>query len=100
MGVVEDAIGEAINLGSGHDHHVGDMAEIVNKLTGNKSGIKYTERREWDAKTCLLLSIKKAQDILGYKPKMGFEEGLKKLTNDLLTNGKTSTRVRSFDLNV
>lgn len=78
MGVVEDAIGEAINLGSAHDHRVVNMAEMVNGLTGNKSGIKYTERRDWDAKTCLLSSICKAHDILGYKPKMGFEEGLKK----------------------
>jgi len=78
MGVVEDAIGEAINLGSGHDHRVRDMAEIVNGLTSNNSGIKYTERRNWDAKTCLLSSITKAHDILGYKPKTGFEDGLEK----------------------
>jgi UDP-glucose 4-epimerase len=78
MGVVDEAIGEAINLGSGHDHRVGDMAEIVNSLTGNKSGIKYTKRRDWDAKTCLLSSIDKAQDILKYKPKTSFEEGLEK----------------------
>lgn len=76
MGIVEEAIGEAINLGSGSDHQVRAMAEIVNSLTGNKSGIKYIERRDWDAKTCLLSSIGKAQDILGYKPKVTFEEGL------------------------
>jgi nucleoside-diphosphate-sugar epimerase len=78
MGVVEEAVGEAINLGSGIDHKVGDMAQIVNKLTGNKAGIKYTERRNWDAKTCLLSSIDKAKDILNYKPKMGFEDGLER----------------------
>jgi nucleoside-diphosphate-sugar epimerase len=76
MGIVENAIGEAINLGSAHEHRVGDMAEMVNGLTGNKSGIKYTERRDWDAKTCLLSSIDKAKDILGYKPKINFEDGL------------------------
>jgi nucleoside-diphosphate-sugar epimerase len=86
MGVIEDAIGEAINLGSAHDHRVGDMTEIVNKLTGNKSGIKYTERRDWDAKTCLLSSIGKAQDILGYEPKTGFEEGLEKTYQWFLDN--------------
>ena len=78
MGIVDDAIGEAINLGSGNDHRVKDMAEIVNDLTSNKSGIKYTERRNWDAKTCLLSSIDKAHDILGYKPKTHFEDGLKR----------------------
>jgi len=34
MGVVEDAIGEAINLGSGLDHRVRDMAVMVNELNG------------------------------------------------------------------
>lgn len=76
MGVVEEAVGEAINLGSGLDHRVGDMAEIVNDLSNNKSGIKYTPRRDWDAKTCLLSSIDKANNILGYKPKTGFHDGL------------------------
>ena len=72
------------------------MAEIVNDLTGNKSGIKYTERRDWDAKTCLLSSIDKAENILGYKPKMGFEEGLKITHNGLLKIRKILMRVWSF----
>lgn len=78
MGVVEDAIGEAINLGSSKETKVGDMANMVNQLANNDSGIKFTERRDWDAKTCLLSSIDKARDILGYKPKMEFKEGLNK----------------------
>ncbi|UTB33119.1 MAG: NAD-dependent epimerase/dehydratase family protein [Methanobacterium sp. ERen5] len=78
MGFVDEAIGEAINLGSAHETRVVDMAEMVNQLTGNKSGIKYTERRDWDAKTCLLSSVDKANDILGYKPKIEFNEGLEK----------------------
>ena len=86
MGINEEAIGEAINLGSGYDHKVGEMAEIVNRLTENKSGIKYTERRDWDAKTCLLSSIDKAQNILGYKPKMNFEDGLKRTQDWFVEN--------------
>lgn len=34
MGIEEEAIGEAINLGSGKDHRVIDMANKVNELTG------------------------------------------------------------------
>lgn len=49
-GIIEDAIGEAINLGSVHDHRIGVIAEMVNGLIGNKSFIKYAERRDWDAK--------------------------------------------------
>ncbi len=77
MGLAEEAIGEAINLGSSKEHKVVDMAGMVNELTGNESGIKFTQRRDWDAKTCLLSSIDKAHDILGYKPKTSFEDGLK-----------------------
>ena len=57
MGIEEEAIDEAINLGSGKDHKVIDMANRVNTLTGNEAGINYVARRDWDAKTKLLSSI-------------------------------------------
>ncbi|MBU4535947.1 MAG: NAD-dependent epimerase/dehydratase family protein [Euryarchaeota archaeon] len=78
MGVRKEAIGEAINLGSGQDQKVIDMAEKVNELAGNEAGIKFTPRRDWDAKTQLLSSIEKAEGILSYKPKIEFEDGLEK----------------------
>jgi len=40
-----------INLGSGTEHRVIDMANMVNALSGNEAGIKYVERRDWDVKT-------------------------------------------------
>jgi nucleoside-diphosphate-sugar epimerase len=55
MGIKEEAVGEAINLGSGKEHRVIDMANMVNALTGNEAGIRYVERRDWDVKTRLLL---------------------------------------------
>ncbi len=86
MGVVEKAIGESINLGSGKDHRVIDMANKVNELCDNKAGIKYTERRNWDAKNKLLSSIDKANKILGYKPNHTFEEGLENTYNWFINN--------------
>jgi len=79
MGIEEEAIGEAINLGSGKDHKVIDMANKVNSLTGNKEGIAYVARRNWDAKTKLLSSIDKAKEILNYKPTVEFEDGLERV---------------------
>jgi len=76
LGVVEEAIGESINLGSGQDHKVVDMANRVNELCDNEAGIKFTERRDWDAKKKLLSSIDKAKKILDYKPTHTFDEGL------------------------
>jgi nucleoside-diphosphate-sugar epimerase len=77
MGVREEAVGEAINLGSGEEHKVINMANTVNKHTGNESGIVYMERRDWDVKNRLLSSIDKAKRLLDYKPQMKFEDGLK-----------------------
>ncbi|MBK7385764.1 MAG: NAD-dependent epimerase/dehydratase family protein [Methanothrix sp.] len=87
MGVVEEAIGEAFNLGSAREHRVIDMANMVNKLTGNEAGIVFAERRNWDVKCRLLSSVEKAKRILGYQPEMKFEDGLKNVhqwfTNNL-----------------
>jgi len=74
MGIKEEAVGEAINLGSGKEHRVIDLANMVNALAGNEAGIKYVERRDWDVKTRLLSSIEKAKELLDYKPQMEFED--------------------------
>ena len=78
MGIREEAIGEAINLGSGEETRVIDLAYMVNELTGNSEGICYAARRDWDAKTRLLASIDKAKKLIDYKPRTTFNEGLKK----------------------
>ena len=52
------------------------MANMVNELTGNETGIKFTERRNWDVKTRLLSCVDKANRVIGYEPKMSFKDGL------------------------
>jgi UDP-glucose 4-epimerase len=77
MGIKEEAIGEAFNLGAGQEQRVIDMANAVLHLTGNKAGIIYKERRDWDKKTHLLSCITKGQKMIGYQPQMSFADGLK-----------------------
>ena len=96
MGVKDEAVGEAINLGSGKEHRVIDLANIVNELTGNKAGVKYVERRNWDVKKRLLSSIDKAKKILGYEPKTEFEEGLKKVHRWFTENWENIKRSAEF----
>ncbi|MCK4734946.1 MAG: hypothetical protein KAT65_21010 [Methanophagales archaeon] len=79
MGIKEEAVGEAINLGSGMEHRVIDLANMVNEFAGNEAGIRYAERRDWDVKHRLLSSVEKANRLLGYEPQTGFEDGLKKV---------------------
>jgi len=50
---------------------------MVNEATKNPSPINFRERRKWDTKPRLLACIEKAEQLIGYKPFVGFEEGFK-----------------------
>ena len=75
----EEAIGEAINLATGREIRIADLAQWVNELTGNEAGITFKERRNWDKKHRLLASIDKARKLLKYEPKMEFKDGLREV---------------------
>ena len=96
MGVVEEAIGEAFNLGSAKEHRVIDMANMVNKLTGNEAGIVFAERRNWDVKCRLLSSVDKAKRVLGYAPQMRFEEGLRNVHRWFIDNWDNIQKIAEF----
>ena len=76
-GFYEEAVGENFNLASGREVKIRDLAEMVNKATGNQEPIYFMERRKWDTKPRLLASIEKAERLVGYKPLVEFEEGFK-----------------------
>jgi len=79
MGVIEEAVGEAINLASGTETRIIDLANWINEITGNKAGIIYKERRDWDKAIRRKASIEKARKILGYEPKTDMKTGLRKV---------------------
>jgi nucleoside-diphosphate-sugar epimerase len=78
MGVVKEAVGQAINLASETETRVIDLAKWINELTDNKGGIIYKPKRDWDKVIKRRASIEKAKRILGYKPKTTIKTGLKK----------------------
>ncbi len=77
-GIMKEAIGEEFNLASGREVQIKQLAEMVNKLTGNKAGIKFAPRRKWDTKSRILASVDKAKKLIGYTPNTTFEQGLPK----------------------
>jgi len=97
MGINEEAVGEAINLGSGKEQRVIDMANIVNNLTGNESEINYVGRRDWDVKKRLLSSIEKAKKLLNYNPQTKFEDGLKKTNEWFIENWDSIKNSAEFE---
>jgi len=79
MGVVDEAVGEAINLASGTETKIIDLANWINEITGNKAGIIFKPRRDWDKAIRRRASIEKAKKILGYEPKTDMKTGLRKV---------------------
>jgi nucleoside-diphosphate-sugar epimerase len=96
MGIRQKAVGEAINLGSGVEHQVIELANIVNSLTKNQAGVKYVARRNWDVKTHLRSSIGKARRLLGYNPGTRFEEGLRKVHEWFVANWSNINQSAEF----
>jgi nucleoside-diphosphate-sugar epimerase len=54
-----------------------DLANKINALTKNKTGVSKVPRRSWDNVLHRVASIEKARRLLGYEPKVGLDEGLK-----------------------
>lgn len=76
-GVKEGIIGSEMNIASGREIEIVEMAEMINSLVGNSAGMVFTDRRKWDTKSRLLASIDRAKEQLGYDPDTKFEDGLK-----------------------
>lgn len=76
LGTATGALGEAINLASETETRVIDLANMVNDITGNKAGIIFTPKRDWDKSSRRRASIEKAKRILGYQPRTKFADGL------------------------
>jgi len=86
MGVVKEAVGEAINLASETETRVIDLANWINELTGNEAGVVFRPRRDWDKVVRRRASIEKARMLLGYEPKTCIRDGLKKTFEWILEN--------------
>jgi nucleoside-diphosphate-sugar epimerase len=72
----EEAIGQEMNIASGKETNIFQMAEQINKLVANPAGIKRVQPRVWDTKKRLLASIERAKQIIGYEPHTNFDTGL------------------------
>jgi len=82
------AIGETINIGSGCDVTIFQLAKTILKLANKKSKIVYDKKRKrpFDVNK-LVCDSSKAKKILKWKPTVPLEEGLKR-TLDWATDNK------------
>ncbi len=66
---------QIFNLGNGSPYRLSDFIGLVEKNVGKKAVIKILPDQPGDVpRTCA--NISKAQELLGYEPKISFEEGI------------------------
>jgi len=93
LGVTPEAVGDAFNLASETETKVIDIANMVNEITGNHSGVEFAARRDWDKITRRRASIEKARKVLGYDPRMRMKEGIKR-TYDWITENQEQIKAQ------
>ena len=71
------AAGLAINIGTGSRYTLNQTLALLEKITGRPAKAKYAPPREGDIRDSQA-DISLAKDVLGYDPRIGFEEGLKR----------------------
>lgn len=74
------AIGETLNLGTGRDVSIGELAEMILAITGKRMPIEQdTSRVRPEASEVMRLqsSNKRALEVLGWQPRVSLEDGLR-----------------------
>jgi UDP-N-acetylglucosamine/UDP-N-acetyl-alpha-D-glucosaminouronate 4-epimerase len=71
------AAGLAINIGTGSRYTLNQTLALLEKITGRPAKAKYAPPRDGDIRDSQA-DITLAKNVLGYNPRIGFEEGLKR----------------------
>ena len=73
----EKVAGRMFNMATGQRYTLNQTVEILRGITGYKGKVNHAEERKGDIKHSLA-DISAAQSAMGYKPLVGFEEGLRR----------------------
>lgn len=86
---VDEAIGRTINLGTGREISIGDLAVLIGRLVGRELNLATGEQRKRPPKSeveRLLADNTLARTLLGWQPRVSLEEGLRRTIDWLAEN--------------
>ena len=87
-GLANEAVGQTINLGSGHEVNIADLAKEVAVVAEKpNAAVVYDASRPGDTLR-LYADTKRAQQLLGFEPKVTLREGLTRLRDWYLSLGQ------------
>lgn len=76
--IQKESLNTEINIASGKEISINKLIDIIVNITDKIALKKYVESRNIDGITRRCLDIKKAEQLLEWKPKTSLEEGIKK----------------------
>jgi len=79
----EEAVGEVLNCGTGREISINELARIMLSISGRNIEIEHSDSRPGDVRRSCA-DTRRAERVLGFKPKISLEEGLKELLNSRL----------------
>jgi len=75
-----NSVGEVFNIGDGSRVSVNELIEMMEDIIGEKAKVKYIEKQKGDVRDTWA-DVSKAEEELGWIPKVKIEEGLRKFVN-------------------
>lgn len=97
LGVAAEAVGEEVNLASGVETKIIDLANLINEATGNTAGVQYVAKRKWDTRTRRVASIDRARRLIGYQPKVDLADGIAETIAWFRSNWERIATAASFE---
>jgi UDP-glucose 4-epimerase len=94
----ENVCGAVFNVGTGIETSVNELAERIKQITNSKVPIIHTDSRAADCRRSKA-DLTQSRRILGFEPKVGFEEGLRRYVQwyqfaDQIMPGKPTKCIR------
>ena len=87
--------GDVYNIASGVETSIGDLANMINEMTGNQAGIIDKAARHWDRSGKRHGDTRKSENELGFKAQVTLPEGLQRTIGWTKDNMATIKRCMS-----
>lgn len=81
MAAAQAAVGEVVNLGTGHEVSIGEVVELVSQIVGRRLQVAADNQRFRPAKSevrRLCADISKARQLTGWQPQVALADGLRR----------------------
>jgi UDP-glucose 4-epimerase len=94
----ENLIGETVNLGSGRETSVRELASVVCEAAGARGlAARHMPPRPGDVQRHLA-GVEKARKLLGFDTRTGLHDGVRKLLDFLRAGGETAALLQQIDV--